>query len=230
MNTETKPQKKVFGRKFARGMGKERIALLENLLPEYEIVIGDAPINPYSLSPTPHNHVTLEIGFGDGDHMYQQALRASDTLFLGCEPFMNGVSSLLKQIKGAPQGNIRIFPDDAMVLVNKLMDKSVDSIYILNPDPWPKSRHRKRRIVQPETLDEFARILKPGGSLIMATDVNELAEWMATHASIHPAFSWTATRRNDWTNMPEGWIQTKYELKGANHSDKKQSYLIFSRV
>jgi tRNA (guanine-N7-)-methyltransferase len=119
--------------------------------------------------------------------------------------------------------------DDAMLLVHALEDACLDEIYILNPDPWPKKRHHKRRIVSQANLDEFARILKPGGTLIMTTDVPDLAEWMVTQATLHPSFHWTAQSARDWKTPPADWIPTRYETKGAKGAES-MVYLIFERV
>ena len=118
--------------------------------------------------------------------------------------------------------------DDAMIIAKSLQRSSIDHIYVLNPDPWPKSRHHKRRMISQTNLTEFARILKPGAKLTMTTDVDHLAEWMCTHASHHPDFIWTARCANDWKTKPDDWYQTRYELKGKA-AGRQQSYLIFKR-
>ncbi|MFP4312764.1 MAG: tRNA (guanine(46)-N(7))-methyltransferase TrmB [Alphaproteobacteria bacterium] len=124
--------------------------------------------------------------------------------------------------------NIRVHMDDAVQLCRSIADQSLDGIYILNPDPWHKKRHHKRRIVRPETLDIYARILKPGGQLVMSTDVPYLADWMITHAYNHPAFEWSAQSCKDWQNKPSDWVTTAYEGKGAKGA-KKMCYLFFER-
>ncbi len=124
--------------------------------------------------------------------------------------------------------NIRVLMDDALLLVHALTDSSIDKIYVLNPDPWPKKRHHKRRIINQENLDQFARILKPGGELIMATDVDDLAEWMITQASIHPDFEWSANSSKSWRTPPAEWLETRYAQKGRNEG-RSQSFLIFRK-
>lgn len=170
--------------------------------------------------------VWLEIGFGNGEHLKGLMERHPDHFYIGAEPFINGMSAFLKSIVQMPHNNIRVWMDDAIILVDAMPDQYLDGIYVLNPDPWPKRRHHKRRIISQENLTKFARVLKPGGALIMATDVPDLAEWMVTQASIHPAFSWTAERADDWRVMPDDWIKTRYEEKGAQ-AGRRQSYLVF---
>ncbi len=172
----------------------------------------------------------LEIGFGAGEHLSALCRRNPQTGYIGAEPFINGVAALLKDVQAdeMPIENLRILHGDAMKLALSFTPASLDGIYVLNPDPWPKKRHHNRRIIRPDTLDVFARILKSGGALIMSTDVDDLAEWMVTHASNHPAFTWTARTKADWQIMPEGWIPTRYEQKGIT-AGRKQTYLIFTR-
>jgi tRNA (guanine-N7-)-methyltransferase len=118
--------------------------------------------------------------------------------------------------------------DYAMMVANSLKDECLDGIYVLNPDPWHKKRHFKRRIIRGENLDVLARILKPGGTLIMSTDVLDLADWMVTEAFNHPAFTWSAKCAEDWRVPPEDWITTAYEVKGAKGANK-MSYLFFEK-
>ena len=115
-----------------------------------------------------------------------------------------------------------------MKLARSLKPASLEGIYVLNPDPWPKKRHHERRIIRHENLDVLAKIIKPGGSLILSTDVPVLADWMVTHTFNHPAFVWQANEAKDFWERPEGWHPTRYELKGANHS-KRMCYLLFKR-
>ena len=127
-----------------------------------------------------------------------------------------------------PHDKIRVWMDDAMMIVDAMPDHYLDGIYILNPDPWPKKRHYKRRIISQENLSKFARVLKPGSALIMATDVPDLAEWMVTQATNHPAFEWTAERADDWRITPPDWIKTRYEERGIREG-RKQNYLFFKK-
>ncbi len=124
--------------------------------------------------------------------------------------------------------NIRALMDDALLIVRSLTDESVDEIYILNPDPWHKSRHHKRRIVRAETLPDYHRILKPGGKLIMTTDVVPLADWMQTETEIFGEFDWTAETPADWQNPPKNWIPTRYETKKAKGASK-MTYLVYQK-
>ena len=142
------------------------------------------------------------------------------------------MSALMKHIDDTPnesgQYPLKVWMDDAMDIAKSLCEKSLDCIYVLNPDPWPKVRHHKRRMISQKNLDEFARILKDNGQLVMTTDVDDLAEWMATQATNHPAFVWEANSKDDWQKKPEGWVTTRYEKKGKD-AGRKQTYLLFRK-
>jgi tRNA (guanine-N7-)-methyltransferase len=218
--------RRLYGRKQTRPPGREGQEALDALLPKLQISVSKEKINPKDLFSFSPAQTWLEIGFGSGEHLAALMRRHPDHAFIGAEPFINGMSAFLKNITGDPHGNIRIWMDDAILLTEMLADDTLDGIYILNPDPWPKKRHRKRRIVSPENLDRFARLLKPGGQLIMSTDVGGLAGWMVTQAANHPAFEWTAERAADWQTPPPDWIATRYEKKGLG-AGRKQIYLLF---
>jgi len=227
-----KPQRRVFGRKTGRPLKEGRQVVLDELLPFLQIpedsLTEKANLNPETLFATPYTALWLEIGFGNGEHLTALMERHPDHAYIGAEPFVNGMSAFLKDIQDKPHNHIRVHMDDAMMIANSLTDECLDGIYVLNPDPWPKQRHHKRRIISPANLDQFARILKPDGQLIMSTDVPDLAEWMVTQASLHPAFEWTAEKADDWRTHPPDWIKTRYEGKRAKGADK-MVYLIFKR-
>lgn len=239
----------LHGRRKGRALGCEQAQAWEEVLPRVAIDLntplpeasllpssprergvkeeGNAKENP-PLFSVPVTRCIFEIGFGDGGHLAEMMAQEPESGFIGAEPFRNGIANFLKKIKDGPLDRIRVWTEDAMILADALTPESLDAIYILNPDPWPKKRHIKRRLVNPENLDRLARILKPGGQLIMTTDHDALAEWMVTQASLHRAFVWTAEKADDWRMPPPGWIETRYEKKGRA-AGRKQSYLIFER-
>ncbi len=228
-----KPEKRVYGRRTGRPMNKERRAVLDDLLPVLEVpaelLVEKGELAPADLFESPARAYWFEIGFGNGEHLAALMERHPDYAFFGAEPFSNGMSAFLKSIKDKPHSNVRVLMDDAMMIANSLQDSCLDGMYVLNPDPWHKKRHHKRRIINQKNLDQFARILKPGGLLVMSTDVPDLAEWMVTEASAHPSFIWTAEKAEDWRTPPADWIKTRYEQKGAKGASR-MSYLIFKKV
>src|SRR5690606_4961133 len=145
-------RRSFFGRRLSRPLGKERSSALEELLPKLAVpetsLTEDGTLAPSSLFQNPCREYWLEIGFGSGEPLAALMERHPDFGFFGAEPFINGMSAFLKSIKDTQHYHVRVLMDDAMFLVRSLSDKSLDGIYILNPDPWPKKRHHKRRIVQ----------------------------------------------------------------------------------
>lgn len=223
----------VHGRKHGRPLRHGRLDVMESLLPRIEVfqplLREDGKLDPAELFGQPPTTLHLEIGFGNGEHLTAVLNANPGHFIIGAEPYTNGVSAFLKAIKNDPPlEHCRILMDDAMRIVHSLKDASVDFLYILNPDPWPKSRHHKRRVVSPENVQAFARVLKDGGTLVETTDVDELAEWMVTQTVNNPDFEWQANSPKDWQTPPEGWLPTRYEQKGVA-AGRKQTYLIYKR-
>tara|TARA_X000001036_G_scaffold192079_1_gene181144 strand:+ start:843 stop:1550 length:708 start_codon:yes stop_codon:yes gene_type:complete len=225
--------KRFYGRRQGRPLKGIRAQATEELLPKLSVqtekLSEQANLDPRSLFEREYDQYWFEIGFGAGEHLAELMRREPETGFLGAEPYINGMASFLKDIYEEPHDHVRVHMDDAMMLANSLSDACLDGLYVLNPDPWHKTRHHKRRMIRKENLDVFARILKPGAKLITTTDVPYLADWMITELSQHPAFSWSAERADDWRTPPDDWITTVYEVKGAKGA-KVMSYLFFERV
>jgi tRNA (guanine-N7-)-methyltransferase len=234
--SERSESRKLYGRKKGRPLGQERTEALRALLPSLTIpqdVLGeDHTLDPATLFDRPYSDYWLEIGFGQGEHVAALMRENPDIGYMGAEPFINGVAGLVKEVgalkEAYGQTNVRILHDDGMKLACSLAPESLGGVYVLNPDPWPKRRHNERRIINKTNLDALARIIRPGGALILSTDVPDLADWMVTHTVNHPAFEWQAREAKDFWSRPAGWHPTRYELKGANHS-KRMCYLIFER-
>lgn len=223
-----------FGRRLGRPLNSSRAQVLDGLLPALSVPDSDisqeCDLAPSSLFDGDVRHMTMEIGFGSGEHLVGLLQQNPDHHYIGAEPYINGMSAFLKDIEDdeAAQSRVRVYMDDALELVRSLEDDSLDRLYILNPDPWHKKKHHKRRIVRPETLDEYARVLKPEAHLIMSSDAPYMSEWMFTYTFNHGAFEWCAEKADDWRCAPDGWITTRYATKGAKGADQ-MSYLIFTR-
>ena len=207
----------LYGRRRGRRLRPHRERLVTELLPRLAVDLEQAPDDPAAWFPRPVAGIWLEVGFGGGEHLLAQATRHRDIGFIGCEPYINGVARLLAAIDGAPDeapvDNIRLFPDDARLLIERLPARSVDRVFVLFPDPWPKARHHRRRFVATAQLDQLARILKPGGELRLATDHMEYLRWMLLHCGRHPAFEWLARSPADWRSRPADAPPTRYEEK-----------------
>lgn len=204
------PPLRSYGRLKTRTIKPRQAALVESLLPGLRPPAG--PFDPRALMPEAAE-IWLEIGFGGGEHMAAQASRDPEVLILGAEPFQNGVASALRHIDERGLSNVRLWDADVRELIAHLPDACLDRIFILFPDPWPKARHNKRRLVNAELLVELARVLKPGGGLRFATDWADYADWTLERVLRDPAFSWPATRACDWRVPPADHITTRYEEK-----------------
>lgn len=171
-------------------------------------------ISQFSSSPVRQfSSTALEIGFGTGEHLLAQAAHHPEMLYIGCEPYLNGVAKCLTGIDQQKLTNIRIFTGDARLLIEQMAVQSVNEIFILFPDPWPKLRHNKRRLINSKTLEMLARIHKSGGRLLIATDHVDYSAWILEHVLASPYYQWTAKQQADWKNPPKDWTQTKYQRK-----------------
>ena len=170
----------------------------------------------------------LEIGFGGGEHLAGLAAAAPDYNFIGAEPFVNGVASLLRYIEADNLTNIRIWPDDVRLFLPALPDHTLAGAFIMFPDPWPKRRHAARRILQPEMLDHLARLIRPGGMLVMASDDPTAKGWLLAMTIAHPVFEWTAKRPEDWRLRPAFLPKTRYMKKG-DRAGRRSSWFLFRR-
>lgn len=188
--------------------------LIRELLPRVRLTIPPfACLQQGAEIPVAGRPVWLEIGFGAGEHLAAQAERHRETNFIGCEVFENGVAKLLERMERQRLNNIRVFNQDALLLIETMPTVSVDRVFILFPDPWPKRRHAKRRIISLETLDSLAAIMKDGAELRVATDDRDYVCWIIELLTDHPAFEWLARRPTDWRERPEDWPPTRYEKK-----------------
>jgi tRNA (guanine-N7-)-methyltransferase len=123
--------------------------------------------------------------------------------------------------------NIRLYSDDARNILDALPDASLGRVFLLFPDPWPKTRHHKRRFVQRQTLDTLARVMKSGAEFRFASDDAGYLNWALERLTAHPAFAWTATRAQDWHTRTTDWPQTRYEAKELHG---KPAFLRFVRI
>jgi tRNA (guanine-N7-)-methyltransferase len=208
--SEDHPLLRSYGRIKSRPIKPRQAALMESLLPSIRPP-ADA-FDPRTLMPGA-SEAWLEIGFGGGEHMAAQGGRHPDVVIVGAEPFQNGVASALRHIDEAGLTNVRVYDGDVRELLGRMPDASVARAFVLFPDPWPKARHHKRRIVQPDLVAELARLLVPGGRLRFASDVAHYVDWSLEKILANPDFTWTAERADDWRAAPADHVTTRYEEK-----------------
>lgn len=210
-------ERTLYGRRRGKKLRDGQQSLLDTLLPRLTLGLPPEPakidLAQAFGGASPPDGIWLEVGFGAGEHLVWQAKEHPGVGLIGCEPYINGVAKCLAHIEREGLENIRLFTDDARLVMNALPDQSLSRAFVLFPDPWPKSRHHKRRFVARANLDILARLMKPGAELRLATDDPSYLPWMIEHACTHPAFEWLAERPADWRGRPADWPPTRYETK-----------------
>jgi len=209
--TRTLSERRLYGRSQGHKLSARQQRLVDEALPRLTWP-DEGPLDPRLVLPG-HARYALEIGFGGGEHLAGQALAQPQTGFLGAEPFLNGVAKALAAIEDHALSNVRIKRADARGEIERMPDACFDMIYLLFPDPWPKTRHAKRRFVQPDTAAGLARILRPGGILRLATDVRVYADWAMPILLETPGLTWRARQAGGWREDPPGHIVTRYQSK-----------------
>ena len=217
----------LYGRRKGHGLSARQQGLIDNLLPRLAIP-ETGPLSPVALFASPRQGFALEVGFGGGEHLAAQAAAHAAWGFIGCEPFVNGMAQLLTRIEAGPLSNIRLHPGDARDVLERLPEAALDAVYVLFPDPWPKTRHWKRRFIGPDTVPLLARALKPGGLLRVASDIPDYVRWALIHLVPSGHFDWQAEAPADWRVRPADWPGTRYEAK-ALRAGRVPSYLEFRR-
>ena len=215
-----------YGRRKGRKLRKTMQELMAQRLPELRFR-PDMPA-PGQFAGAPED-IFLEIGFGGGENLAAIAASNPDAGFIGAEPFINGVASLVRHVEAGQLGNIRIWDDDVRLILGGLAEASLAGAYVLFPDPWPKRRHAARRILAPDVLNQLARLIRPGGSLVLASDHPVAKSWLLKSACLHPAFSWTARRPSDWRVRPQHLVPTRY-MRKAEREDRIPNWFIFERL
>ena len=218
-----------YGRRRGRKASPRQQELIRDLLPRLQLPLHLPPPAGLSEFGGPGcRRVWLEIGFGGGEHLVWQAEQNPDVLMIGCEPFMDGVSKVLDAVASNGIGNIRLHADDARAVLRWLPPGSIDRAFVLFPDPWPKMRHRKRRLINAETVAALARVLRSGAELRLGTDIGDYAAQMLEVVLSSGAFDWSAGRASDWRQRPADWPSTRYEQK-AIREGRRCAYLRFTR-
>jgi tRNA (guanine-N7-)-methyltransferase len=182
-------------------------------------------IDPLTFFPAKPQAVWLEIGFGGGEHLAAQAKAHPEIGFIGCEVFLNGVASLLNHLElGGGGENVRVCSQDARLLLPSIKEASIERMFVLFPDPWPKKRHAERRFIGPDNLPLISRLLADGGILRVASDQDHYIAWALEHVLAHPDFELLVHHKT----RPADWPPTRYEQKALRQGDTCD-YLEFKR-
>ncbi|MFT3732792.1 MAG: tRNA (guanosine(46)-N7)-methyltransferase TrmB [Hyphomicrobium sp.] len=222
--SDDKPEEhelRSYGRRRGRKPSARQSALLRDDLPRLTFDPAAAPEG--------YRQTWLEIGFGGGEHLLWQARHNPNVLLLGCEPFEDGVIKVLTAIADEDLKNVRLHMADAREIVRELHPDSIDRAFILFPDPWPKRKHRKRRLVNKSLLGLLADVMRSGAELRIGTDIGDYARTMLEAFSLEPRFVWQAESPDDWRVRPSDWPQTRYEAKAVREG-RRRYYFRFLRA
>lgn len=213
---------RTFGRAKGRPLSPAQESMMETRFPSLKWNVGAGHTD--LAKP-----LWLEIGFGGAEHLLHQAKLNPDTHILGAEPFLNGVAKAVRGTLDFDLKNISLHHGDVRDVLSALPDASLDRVFILFPDPWRKTRHYKRRLINEAFLDEIYRVLKPGRELRFASDIIHYVDWTITRVHRHGGFDWPAQRQSDWRQPPEDWCPTRYEAK-AKREGRECHYFRFVKA
>ena len=219
-----KTEKKFYGRRKGRKVSSSNLRVVKDY--SYKFYLQEEQISKLKLSE--NNKNILEIGFGSGENLVNLSLNQPNDVFIGCDPYYNGCIKLLKQIVNKNIKNIKIWPDDIHLIINKFKRNFFDLIFILQPDPWPKKKHKKRRLIQQKFLDDLNQILKYEGRLILSTDHNVMKSWILEQFHIREDFSWLRDGYHYRNKQPKWIINTKYNKK-ALENNKVVNWFFFKK-
>jgi tRNA (guanine-N7-)-methyltransferase len=222
-------QRAFFGRKKGHPLKARQAALFDSLLPQLALDLSKpVPTDLATLFPHAPDTLRLEIGFGGAEHLIAQALAHPESGFIGSDGFLNAIGKALVAIEDNDLTNVRLHHGDASELLDWLPDTAFTRIDLLYPDPWPKRRNWKRRFIQDDNLKRLARILKPGGELRFATDIESYMSYALVRVLRSNDFVWTAQAADDWRKPWEGFSRTRYEAK-AIREGRTPAYFIFRK-
>ena len=203
---------RLYGRSKGKPLRAGQQELVDKLLPQIAVPL-EGPVTAADLFGEPRP-LHFEIGFGGGEHMAYRADMLPDHGFIGCEPFVNGVAQALVHVRDAHLANVRIHHGDALEVLARIPDGALSFAYLLHPDPWPKARHAKRRMMNDGPVDMLAAKLRPGGEFRFGTDhpvyVRHALMVMRRHRH---QFEWLCEKPADFLKRPGGWPETRYEHK-----------------
>ncbi len=224
------PEQRFFGRRKGPQLSNRQQQLMDEFLPTISVRVpeqGGETLEPQTVFGSTPKQVWLEIGFGKGEHLAWQADHNPDVGMIGCEPYLNGVAGLLTHIQDNGLRNVRVYGDDARHVIWKLPDACVDRVFLLHPDPWPKTRHARRRFVNQRNLDDLARIMKDSAEFRVGTDHPIYREWTALQMAQRTDFEWLAEGPDDWLTRPDDWPETRYEAKAL---EGRATYFRYRRL
>lgn len=219
--------RRLYGRAKGHKLRSGQQALVDEALPRVAVPT-EGPIDAMRLFGD-DRPLEVEIGFGAGEHLAGQAAMRPEHGIIGCEPFLNGVVGALGHIRDDGLTNVRLHMGDALDVIERLPDASLDRVYLLHPDPWRKARHAKRRMVNHGPLHLIAAKLKPGAEFRLGTDDPTYCRWSMMVMNQRRDFAWQAKEAKDFLTRPDDWPETRYERK-ARRQGHEVWYFRYLRV
>lgn len=213
---------RLYGRSSGHKLRAGQQELVERLLPEIAVP-AEGEVTAASLFGD-GRPLHFEIGFGGGEHLAYRADLLPDHGFIGCEPFLNGVAQALGLVRDQRLANVRLWMGDALDVLRRLPDASLSFVYLLHPDPWPKARHAKRRMVNDGPLQLIAAKLRAGGEFRLATDDPTYLDWsLMVMQRNQDTFEWLAEGPADFARTG-GWPATRYERKAERQGRRAYAF------
>jgi tRNA (guanine-N7-)-methyltransferase len=230
-DTENTPFVKI-GRMRSFGRTSSRMSIAEQGKLEQRLTAYGVPVanqtTPEQLFDKEVSHLVVELGMGNGESIAIRSQNEPEKHFIGCEVYKNGLLSLVRTIEEKDIQNLKICSDDARELLEQLPKNSVDELVVLYPDPWPKNKQKKRRIINDELLNLADKVVKEDGTLFIATDIPDYMMWILREVYNHDIFFPTAISPDEWAKAPQWWYSTKYEQKAIKQG-RKAWYMAFKR-
>ncbi|QDM41285.1 tRNA (guanine(46)-N(7))-methyltransferase TrmB [Altererythrobacter sp. TH136] len=219
---------RLYGRSQGKTLRAGQQALVDTLLPQIAVPEEGEVTSARLFGDDRPLH--FEIGFGGGEHLAYRADLLPDHGFIGAEPFVNGVAQALVHVRDGGLANVRIQHGDALQALARVPDGALTMLYLLHPDPWPKARHAKRRMMNDGPVRMMADKLKPGGELRFGTDhAVYLRHALMVMRRFTDVFEWVVDGRANWENRPSGWPETRYEHKARTVYNHEVWYFRFRR-
>ncbi len=220
--------KRLYGRSKGKPLRSNQQELVDKLLPQIAVP-AEGPVTSERLFGF-DRPMHFEIGFGAGEHLAYRADLLPDHGFIGAEPFLNGVAQALGHVRDGSLANVRIQHGDALEALERVPDGALTMVYLLHPDPWPKNKHAKRRMMNDGPVRMIADKLKPGGEFRFGTDhAIYLRHALMVMRNFTDEFEWIVEGRNTWETRPSGWCETRYEYKARNTYGHEVWYFRFRR-
>jgi tRNA (guanine-N7-)-methyltransferase len=219
---------RLYGRSIGKPLSAKQQGLCDNLLPQIAVPDG-GPLTAERLfgEDCPMH---FEIGFGGGEHLAYRADLLPNHGFIGAEPFVNGVAQALTHVDDQKLSNVRLHAGDALEVLSRVSDGSLLMVYLLHPDPWPKNKHAKRRMMNDGPVKMIADKLKPGGEFRFGTDHPVYVRHaLMVMQRFTDEFEWVVEGPKSWQNRPSGWCETRYEQKALNVFGHEVWYFRFRR-